>query len=84
MEDSVWGMVEIQWSFDQFFNEQGTSNFVDRFISVLNIHPSRLKTVGLVEGSVIVEYFITKNNDLTKEELKFELRELNDMIASLY
>ena len=60
-EDSVWGMVEIKWTFDEFFNAEGRSSFVDRFTSVLGIHSSRLKVVGLVEGSVIVEYFILKN-----------------------
>ena len=85
-EDSLYGMVEIKWSFDEFFAAGGNTAFEDRLASSLGIHSSRIKIVGVITGSSIVHYFITMNEELRDdpEKVKFDLRELNDMIYSLF
>lgn len=85
-DDSLYGMVEINWSFDEFFSAGGNSMFADRLASSLGVHSSRIKIVGVLSGSTIVHYFITKDEELEAdpEKAKFELRELNDMVQSLF
>lgn len=83
---SIYGMVEIKWSFDEFFSNGGNTKFEDRLASSLGIHSSRIKIVGATIGSTIVHYFITMDEALRADpnKARFELRELNDMIMSLY
>lgn len=85
-DESIYGMVEIKWSFDEFFAAGGNTKFEDRLASTLGVHASRVKIVGVLEGSSIVHFFITKNEELENdpERSQFEMRELNDMIMSLF
>jgi len=47
---------------DEFFNEGGTTKFVDRLTASLGIHASEVKIVSVYEGSLIVNYEI-QNDD---------------------
>jgi len=52
----------MEWSMDEFFNEGGTTKFVDRLTASLGIHASEVKIVSVYEGSLIVNYEI-QNDD---------------------
>lgn len=49
-------MVRMEQSLDKFFNEGGTTKFVDRLTSSLGIDPSTVKIVSVYEGSLVVNY----------------------------
>lgn len=44
-----------------FYKDIGESKFVDRVASVLNIHPSRIKIVGVTQGSTILDFVILED-----------------------
>jgi uncharacterized beta-barrel protein YwiB (DUF1934 family) len=51
-------MVRMEWSVDEFFNNGGTTSFVDRVAGSLGIHASTIKVVSVYEGSLVVNYDI--------------------------
>jgi len=51
-------MVRMEWSVDEFFNNGGTTTFVDRVAGSLGIHASTIKVVSVYEGSLVVNYDI--------------------------
>ena len=51
-------MVRMQWTISEFFADGGAISFANRLASVLGIHSSRIKVVGVSEGSVVVNYVI--------------------------
>ncbi|PCJ23993.1 MAG: hypothetical protein COA94_07690 [Rickettsiales bacterium] len=79
-------MVEINWTFEEFFSAGGNTKFEDRLASVLGVHSSRIKIVGVKTGSSIIHYFITLNEEYANDpdKQKLELSKINDMLASLY
>lgn len=53
----------MEWSLDEFFNEGGTTKFIDRLTASLGIHASTVKVVSVYEGSLIVNYEISVDDD---------------------
>ncbi len=53
--DSIYASVRMNWTMEGFFAKGGTSYFVDRLASVLNIHASNIKIVSVYQGSVVVQ-----------------------------
>jgi hypothetical protein len=51
-------MVRMEWSVDEFFNNGGTTTFVDRVAGSLGIHASTIKVVSVYTGSLVVNYDI--------------------------
>ena len=49
---------------DQFFQDGGSTSFIDRVSASLGIHASTIKIVSVYEGSLVVEYdIIDPSND---------------------
>jgi len=48
---------------DEFFNNGGTTKFIDRVAGSLGIHASTIKVVSVYEGSVVLNYDITVDDD---------------------
>ena len=48
---------------DEFFSEGGTTAFVDRLTASLGIHASTVKIVSVYEGSLVVNYEISVDDD---------------------
>lgn len=48
----------MEWTLDQFYQDGGTTTFIDRLAASLGIHSSSIKVVGVYTGSLIVDYFI--------------------------
>jgi len=61
--DAIMTKVRMEWTMEEFFEEGGTTAFVDRLAASLGIHASAIKVVGVAEGSVSVEYEITPSPD---------------------
>jgi hypothetical protein len=51
--------VRMEWTMNEFFDNGGTTAFIDRVCASLGIHASTVKVVGVSAGSVIVNYEIT-------------------------
>ena len=47
---------------DSFFNNGGTTRFMDRIAASLGIHASTIKIVSVYEGSLVVNYDITADD----------------------
>lgn len=63
----------MEWTFDQFFADGGTTKFVDRLAASLGIHASTIKVVQVYEGSVIIDYeIIEEAGDL--DEISSDLK----------
>ena len=59
----------MEWTFDEFFANGGTTSFMDRVAGSLGIHASTIKIVSVYEGSLVVNYEITDpDNDTNKLE----------------
>jgi len=65
--DAIQSLVRMEWTFDQFFADGGTTKFMDRIAGSLGIHASTIKIVSVYEGSLVLNYEITDpDNDTTK------------------
>jgi hypothetical protein len=53
----------MEWTMDEFFNKGGTTQFIDRVAGSLGIHASTIKIVSVYEGSVVLNYDITVDDD---------------------
>ena len=53
----------MEWSLDEFFSEGGTTQFIDRLTASLGIHASTVKVVSVYEGSLIINYEISVDDD---------------------
>ena len=60
----------MEWSVEEFFAEGGTTAFIDRITASLGIHASTVKVVSVYEGSLIINYEITADDD-DEETLAF-------------
>lgn len=58
---------------DEFFDNGGTTAFVDRVAGSLGIHASEIKVVSVYEGSLVLNYDITLD-----EESDFSLEEIEE------
>jgi len=62
-KDSIMTSVRLDWSLGEFYQDGGTTSFVDRLAAVLGIHASTIKVVAVYKGSVIVDFFISSDDD---------------------
>jgi hypothetical protein len=53
----------MEWTFEEFFADGGTTAFIDRLTASLGIHASTIKIVSVYEGSLIINYEITVDDD---------------------
>lgn len=53
----------MEWTLEAFFADGGTTKFVDRVAGALGIHASTIKVVSVYEGSVVLNYAITVDDD---------------------
>jgi len=63
--DAIQTMVRMEWTMDEFFNNGGTTKFVDRVAGSLGIHASTIKVVSVYTGSLVVNYDIVVEDDNT-------------------
>lgn len=56
-------MVRMEWTVDAFFDNGGTTQFIDRVAGSLGIHASTVKIVSVYEGSLVVNYGIENDNE---------------------
>jgi len=61
--DAIMTQVRIEWTMAEFFDNGGTTTFVDRLCGSLGIHASTVKVVGVFDGSVQIDYEITPSPD---------------------
>ena len=62
--DAIQALVRMEWTMDAFFDNGGTTSFMDRVAASLGIHASTIKIVSVYEGSLVVNYEISDpNND---------------------
>jgi len=61
--DAIMTKVRMEWTMEQFFENGGTTAFIDRLCASLGIHASTVKVVGVNSGSVLVNYEITPSED---------------------
>jgi len=62
-KDSIQTLVRMEWTVSEFFSAGGTTSFVDRLAGSLGIHASTIKVVSVYEGSLVVNYEMTANED---------------------
>ena len=60
-------MVRMEWTMDEFFNNGGTTKFVDRVAGSLGIHASTIKIVSVYEGSIVLNYDIVAATESADE-----------------
>lgn len=77
--NAIMTAVRMEWTLEAFFAEGGTTLFVDRITAALGIHASTMKIVSVYEGSLIINYDITVDDD--DEDT---LHALADLQASLF
>lgn len=58
--DAIMSSVRMEWTLAEFYASGGETAFADRVASVLGIHPSRVKTIQVYEGSVVVNFFLVE------------------------
>jgi hypothetical protein len=61
--DAIMTEVRMEWTMNEFFDNGGTTTFIDRLCASLGIHASTVKVVGVFEGSLTVNYEITPQED---------------------
>ena len=61
--DAILCNVRLKWTMAEFYSSGGTTSFVDRVSAALGIHASQVKIVSVYEGSVIVDYQVTADED---------------------
>jgi hypothetical protein len=54
--DVIMASVRLEWTVTDFYSNGGTTLFIDRISSVLGVHPSTIKIVSVLSGSVIIQY----------------------------
>jgi hypothetical protein len=64
--------VRMEWTMSEFFDNGGTTAFIDRLCASLGIHASTVKVVGVNQASVLVNYEITPSKDepLSLDQIK--------------
>lgn len=84
----IHGMVRLQWTMEEFWQKGGVTRFIDRLSSALGIHRSRVKTLDIYTGSVVVDFMIEgeyqdeDDADKSKKELSQLLETLKDVITN--
>jgi Ca2+-binding RTX toxin-like protein len=64
--DAIAGAVRMQWTMAEFWGEENDGNsktgFAYRLASALGVHPSRIYTVQVYEGSVVVRFGVAADD----------------------
>jgi len=70
--DAIQTLVRMEWTVDEFFNNGGTTTFMDNLAGSLGIHASTIKVVSVYEGSLAVNYELSasKEEKRTIEEIQ--------------
>jgi hypothetical protein len=82
-QDFLEGMVRLQMTYDVFFNGGGRTTFLDRLTSVLGITQDKIRIVSVVEGSVIIDWYITSPLSTSALRRK-QLLEFQDLLQGQY
>lgn len=61
--NAIQTMVRMEWTMDEFFDNGGTTEFIDRVAGSLGIHASTIKIVSVYEGSLTVNYGVENDNE---------------------
>jgi len=56
----------MEWTMNEFFDNGGTTSFIDKVAGSLGIHASTIKVVGVYDGSVVVDYEIEPDKNLSQ------------------
>jgi hypothetical protein len=75
-------MVRMEWTMEAFFADGGTTNFVDRLTGALGIHASSVKIVSVYEGSLVVNYELSVDDDEDTDALTDLQEKQNNMLSS--
>ena len=82
--------TRLDISVADFYNDIGETTFIDRLAALLGIHPSRIKIVGVRQGSTILDYFIvskaesenqTTNSASDNKDLASVVEKLNQLVS---
>ena len=76
--DYVEAMVRLQISYNDFFNQIGTSTFIDKFASVLGITQDTIRIVSIYEGSTVVYFGVTASSSTSSSDTTKQLAQVND------
>lgn len=68
--NAIQTMVRMEWTFDEFFSNGGTTTFMDRVAGSLGIHASTIKIVSVYEGSLVVNYEIENDDENALQEIQ--------------
>ena len=71
-------MVRLQISYNDFFNQIGTSTFIDKFASVLGITQDTIRIVSIYEGSTVVYFGVTASSSTFSSDTTKQLAQVND------
>ena len=74
--NAIQSLVRMEWTMEAFFADGGTTKFVDRLTASLGIHASNVKVVSVYEGSLIVNYEISVDDD--DEDALAEIQKTQD------
>jgi len=80
--DAIMTKVRMEWTMAEFFADGGTTRFVDRLAASLGISASRIKTVAVYEGSVVVETVILAEEGASAEEAAKDLASVNQVLVT--
>jgi hypothetical protein len=75
-------MVRMEWTMEAFFKDGGTTNFIDRLTGSLGIHASNVKIVSVYEGSLIVNYEISADDESDTDALAAIQEKQDEMLSS--
>jgi hypothetical protein len=75
-------MVRMEWTMEAFFKDGGTTKFIDRLTGALGIHASNVKIVSVYEGSLIVNYEISVDDDEDTNALAAIQEKQDEMLSS--
>lgn len=64
-KNSVALSFRLDMTVDDFFNSNGASTFLSRMSAALGISTSRIRIVGVYEGSVVIESQILQDDTVT-------------------
>jgi hypothetical protein len=53
----------MEWTMEEFFNDGGTTSFIDRLTGSLGIHASQVKIVSVYEGSLVIKYVLESDGE---------------------
>lgn len=67
---------------EAFFADGGTTNFIDRLTGSLGIHASNVKIVSVYEGSLIINYEISADDDEDTDALAAIQEKQDEMLSS--